>query len=110
MMDNNESEPDSGPGPAPDWGDWMPARPTSWDPASYDPPPYDRPMRGRRMLVYLLVAAVAATLGAGVTFVVNRQDADSSPAGTSAHDIPVQHGNPASVSAELNQARVEKRV
>jgi S1-C subfamily serine protease len=88
----------------------MPARPSSWDPASYDPPPHNRPPRGRRLLVYLLVAAVAATLGASVTFIVNRQDTDSSPVGTSAHDIPVQHGNPASVNAVLNQTRVEEKV
>jgi len=109
-MDENESEPDSGPGPAPDWDGWMPARPSSWDPASYDPPPYDRPRRGGRTLVYLMVAVVAAALGASVTFVVNRQKTDSSSVGTSAHDIPVQHGNPASVNAVLNQTRVEAKV
>jgi S1-C subfamily serine protease len=110
MMRENENEPDGIPGPVPDWTDWLPPAPASWDPASYDPPPYDRPRRGPRPLIYLMVAAVAAALGAGVTFAVNRQDTASPSTGVSSHDIPAQHDNPASVSTELNQVWVEKKV
>jgi len=113
MMRENESDPGDGPdvgGPAPGWGNWMPPSaygPAGWEPAAPHQPP---PRHGRRLLVYLLVAAVAAGLGAGVTFAVSRPDVSSSSAGVSSHDIPAQHENPAAAAEGLNQARVEKKV
>jgi len=88
----------------PDWGGWVPAD-------GYRPPP-PRPGPGRRLLVYLAVAVVAASIGAGATAVLN-ENSDATPAGSSAQDIPGQHGNPAgngSVGGSLNQAKVERRV
>ncbi|HXL90719.1 MAG TPA: trypsin-like peptidase domain-containing protein [Streptosporangiaceae bacterium] len=112
MMRENESDPGDGPdfgGPAPGWGNWMP--PSAYGPAGWEPAPYQPPPRhGRRLLVYLLVAAVAAGFGAGVTFAISRPDTASSSAGVSSHDIPAQHDNPAAVAAGLNQARVEKKL
>jgi S1-C subfamily serine protease len=113
MMRENESDPGDPPdvgGAAPGWGNWMPPSAygsAGWEPAApYQPPP----RHGRRLLVYLVVAAAAAGLGAGVTFAISRPGVSSSSAGVSSHDIPAQHDNPAAAAEGLNQARVEKKV
>jgi len=76
-----------------------------------DPPP-GRPGRGGRFLVYIAVAALAASIGAGVTVAVNRHNA-APPAGISSHDVPGPGTNAAgsgSSSATLNRAAVAKEV
>jgi S1-C subfamily serine protease len=80
------------------------------EPPLYGPPPPPRPSRGGRLLVYFLVAAVAAALGAGVTVAFNHSVA-SPAAGVSAHDIPAQHDNAqGSGNLALNAGRVERKV
>jgi S1-C subfamily serine protease len=62
--------------------------------------------------MYLAVAVVAASIGAGATVVLNGNSA-ATPAGSSAQDLPAQHDNAAgsgSAGASLNQAKVEKKV
>jgi len=62
--------------------------------------------------VYVLVAAVAASIGAGVTVALHRGN-DGSSAGVSAHEnIPAQHNNAvgSGSNARLNQTRVENKV
>jgi S1-C subfamily serine protease len=76
-----------------------------------DPPP-GRPGRGGRFLVYIAVAALAASIGAGVTVAVNRHNAAPST-GISSHDVPGPGTNAAgsgSSSATLNRAAVAKKV
>jgi len=77
-----------------------------------DPPP-GRPRRGGRFLVLVAVAALAASIGAGVTVAVNRHGAAAPTRGTSANDVPGPNDNAAgsgSSSAPLNRAAVAKKV
>jgi S1-C subfamily serine protease len=109
MMRENESGPDGGwdpaeaPGAPPDWGNWIPAD-------GFGPQPPSRlPSRhGGRMFVYVLVAFVAASLGAAATVAVNHQNVASST-GVSSHDIPAQHDDPAATGV-LNKIKVEHKV
>ena len=75
------------------------------------PPP--RPSgRGGRLLVYVAVAALAASIGAGVTVAVGQHGAAQS-AGISSGDVPGPHNNASgsgSSSAPLNPAKVQKKV
>ena len=109
MMRENESEPDGswdpaeGPGAPPDWGNWIPA-----DGFGPQPPPRPPSRRSGRMFVYVLVAFVAASLGAAATVVVSHHDV-ASATGVSARDIPAQHDDPA-VTGALNQVKVEHKV
>ena len=75
-------------------------------------PPPERRGWGGRFLIYLAVAALAASIGAGVTVAVDRHDAASAP-GVSAGDVPAPHDNASgsgTSSASLNRAAVEKKV
>ena len=83
--------------------------PPDYDLPAYGSPPPSRPSRAGRLLIYLLVAAVAAGLGAGATVVFNHSVSASST-GVSAHDIPAQHKAPAAGAVNLNQQSVESRV
>jgi S1-C subfamily serine protease len=83
--------------------------PSTYEPPAYGPPPPSRPSRAGRLLIYLLVAAVAAGMGAGATVVFNH-GVSASSTGVSAHDIPAQHKAPAAGAVNLNQQSVESRV
>jgi S1-C subfamily serine protease len=75
----------------------------------YEPPP-PRPTRTGRLLIYLVVAAVAAGIGAGATVLFNH-DVTASSAGVSAHEIPAGHDDvPGFGDSTLNQSRIESRV
>jgi len=79
-----------------------------------DPPPGgpDRQPRGGRFLVYIAVAALAASVGAGVTVALNRHHAPP-PAAAPSNPVPGPHNNApgsGSSSARLNPRAVEKRV
>jgi S1-C subfamily serine protease len=73
--------------------------------------------RGGRLLVYVVVAALAASIGAGVTVALGRHH-DATPAagvsaGVSSGDVPGPHDNASgsgASSAPLNPAAVEKKV
>jgi S1-C subfamily serine protease len=79
-------------------------------PPAYGPPPAPRSSRTGRLLVYALVAAIAACIGAGATAVVNHH-ATASSTGVSSHDIPAEHDNaPGTNDLNLNAGRVESRV
>jgi hypothetical protein len=76
-----------------------------------DPPP-GRSRRGRHFLVYVAIAVVAASIGAGITVAVGSHGA-APAAGISSNDVPGPHGNAAgsgSSSAPLNPAAVAKKV
>jgi S1-C subfamily serine protease len=80
----------------------------------YDHPPYGQPppRSGHvgRFLIYVVVAAVAAGIGAGVTVAFNR-NAQGSSAGVSSQDIPAQHNlAPGIHGASLNEASIESRI
>ena len=83
--------------------------PPGYDLPAYGPPPPSRPSRAGRLLIYVLVAAVAAGMGAGATVVFNH-GVSASSTGVSAHDIPAQHKAPAAGDLNLNQQSVESRV
>jgi len=75
-------------------------------------PPPGRPGRGGRFLVYITVAALAASIGAGVTVALGRHSA-APAAGVSSNQVPGPHDNAAgsgASSAPLNPRAVEKRV
>ena len=75
-------------------------------------PPPGRPRRGGRFLIYVAIAALAASIGAGVTVALDNQNAASAPA-VSSGDVPAPHNNASgsgSSAAPLNSALVEKRV
>ena len=89
--------------------------------AQPDPPPGGpgRRPRGGRFLVYIAVAALAASIGAGVTVALNRHGtataagSSSSSQGSSSSQVPGPHDNApgsGSSSARLNPRAVEKRV
>jgi S1-C subfamily serine protease len=76
-------------------------------------PPPDRPRRGGRFLIFVAVAALAASIGAGVTVALDHQGSAPAVPGLSSGDIPAPHNNSAgsgSSSKPLNRARVEKKV
>jgi S1-C subfamily serine protease len=71
-----------------------------------------RPPRGaRRIWVYVAVAALAASIGAGVTIALDSQDSGTSSSAPSSA-VPAPHNNSAGSgsSAALNPAEVEKKV
>jgi len=75
-------------------------------------PPSGRRGRGRRFLIYVAVAALAASIGAGVTVALDGQSTGSAP-GISSGDVPAPHNNASSSGASagtLNQAAVIKKV
>ena len=75
-------------------------------------PPPERPRRGGRFLIYVAIAALAASIGAGVTVALDNQNTASAPA-ISSGDVPAPHSNASgsgSSAAPLNSALVEKRV
>jgi S1-C subfamily serine protease len=75
-------------------------------------PPPGPSARGGRFLVYVAVAALAASIGAGVTVAVSHHGA-ASPAGVSSRDVPGPHNNAAgsgASSAPLNPAAVQRKV
>ena len=70
------------------------------------------PGRGQRFLIYVAVAALAASIGAGVTVAVNHHGAPPA-AGISPNDVPGPHDDaPGSghSSAKLNRAAVARKV
>ena len=80
----------------------------------YEPPLPPRPSRAGRLLIYLVVAAVAAGIGAGATVAFNHSVTASST-GVSAHEIPAGHDDGPGIGAgtgagNLNQSRIESRV
>jgi S1-C subfamily serine protease len=76
----------------------------------YEPPLPPRPSRAGRLLIYLVVAVVAAGIGAGATVVFNHSVTASST-GVSAREIPAGHDIvPGIGAANLNQSRVEGKV
>ncbi len=75
-------------------------------------PPPRRPRRGGRFLIYVAIAALAASIGAGVTVALDNQNTASAPA-VSSGDVPAPHNNASgsgSSAAPFNSALVEKRV
>jgi S1-C subfamily serine protease len=80
-----------------------------WGPP--EPPP-QRPGWGRRLLVYMAVAAVAAGIGAGVTVALGHHGA-APAAGISSRDVPAPRDNAAgsgTSSARLDPAEVQRKV
>jgi S1-C subfamily serine protease len=73
--------------------------------------PPERRGHGGRFLIYLAVAALAASIGAGVTVAVDSHNSASAPT-VSAGDVPGPHNNASGSgsSAPLNQAAVTKKV
>jgi S1-C subfamily serine protease len=116
MMRENESEPGGGwdpaegPGAPPDWGNWIPVDGFGPQADGFGPQRPSRlpPRHSGRMFIYVLVAFVAASLGAAATVAVSHQNA-ASPTGVSSHDIPALHDNPAATGG-LNQVKVEHKV
>jgi S1-C subfamily serine protease len=81
-----------------------------WGPPGSPPP--GRPRRGGRFLIYVAIAALAASIGAGVTVALDNQNTAPAPANSSG-DVPTPHNNASgsgSSAAPLNSALVEKRV
>ena len=80
-----------------------------------DPPPGgpDRRPRGGRFLVYIAVAALAASIGAGVTVALNRHSTAPAAGSPSSNPVPGPRNNApgsGSSSARLNPRAVERRV
>jgi S1-C subfamily serine protease len=76
-------------------------------------PPPGRGGHGRRFLIYVAVAALAASIGAGVTVAVDNQSATGQAPGISSRDVPGPHNNASgsgATSSALNRAAVEKKV
>jgi S1-C subfamily serine protease len=78
---------------------------SGWDPG----PPPRRARRRGHLLVYLTVAALAAGVGAGLTFAFDRQGT-SPPAGVTSSDIPSPHHNAADGGPALNEQAVQREV
>ncbi|HEY1324307.1 MAG TPA: trypsin-like peptidase domain-containing protein [Streptosporangiaceae bacterium] len=75
-------------------------------------PPRGRSGRGGRLLVYVAVAAIAASIGAGATVAFGEHHA-APAAGVSSGDVPAPHENASSSgasSASLNPEAVRKKV
>ena len=99
----DQPDPDWGT-PNPDWGNWLPDD-------GYGMPAPPRPRRGRP-LIYLVVAVVAACVGAGATVALNRTGA-AAPAGVSSRDnAGSRHatGTGGGATSSLNPAAVEGKV
>jgi S1-C subfamily serine protease len=80
-----------------------------WGPP--EPPPR-RPGWGGRFLVFVGVAALAASIGAGVTVALGHRDA-APAAGISSSDVPAPHDNASgsgASTARLNPAEVRRKV
>ena len=78
-----------------------------WDVPGVPPAPRGRP--GRRIMVYIGVAVLAACVGAGATLAAG--GTGGSTAGTSSQDVPAPRDNaPGSGSADLNQVKVADKV
>jgi S1-C subfamily serine protease len=106
-MEENESEPGDHREPSGYVNPW-PQDPY-YDLPAYGPPSPPRVSRSGRLLIYLVVAAVAAGAGAGATILFN-QNVTASSTGVSAHDIPAEHDNAPGTDGLLNKASVERRV
>jgi len=77
-----------------------------------DPQP-GRPGRGSRFLVYIAVAALAASIGAGVTVAVDHHGSPAPAAGISSNQVPGPHDNSSgsgSSATPLNVRAVQKKV
>jgi len=77
-----------------------------------DPPPGRRPPRGGRLLIYVAVAALAASIGAGATVAFGGHRA-APAAGVSSGDVPGPHDNASGTGASaapLNPETVRKKV
>jgi S1-C subfamily serine protease len=75
-------------------------------------PPPERPRRRGHFLVYLVVAALAASIGAGLTVALDNQNS-SAASGISSSDVPAPRNNSAgsgSSSSPLSVAAVQKKV
>jgi len=87
-------------------------------PSEYGPPQGPPPRRGgTRPLVYVLVAVLAAALGAGAVFALQAHSAPSSSGGFSPQDIPSPAGsqgngntNTSSINAQAVASKVEPGV
>ena len=96
---------------APGAGEHRPGGEPEW--ATPDTPPG---RRGGRFLIYVAVAALAASIGAGATVAVNRHDSGPSPTGISSSDsneVPGPDNNAAgsgSPLATLNRRAVARKV
>jgi S1-C subfamily serine protease len=91
--------PPQGGGGAPGWG-------------APEPPPGRRSPRGGRLLIYVAVAALAASIGAGVTVAFGSHRA-APAAGVSSNDVPGPHDNASGSGASagpLNRETVRKKV
>jgi S1-C subfamily serine protease len=96
-------------GPPPGYGPPGYGPPPGYDLPAYGPPPPPRPSRAGRLLIYLVVAAVAAGIGAGATVVFNHSAA--APSTGVSHDEPAQHNNARGAgNLNLNENIVETRV
>jgi S1-C subfamily serine protease len=80
-----------------------------YDLPAYGTPPPPRVSRAGRLLIYLVVAAVAASVGAGATVLFNR-NVTASSTGVSSHDIPVGHAKAPGIGGLLNETSVERKV
>ena len=75
------------------------------------PPPQRR--RGRRFGVYLAVAALAASVGAGLTVALDSNQSTAAAPGISSNDVPAPHNNASgsgSSSSVANWTAVQKKV
>jgi S1-C subfamily serine protease len=75
-------------------------------------PPPERPKRRGHFLVYVVVAALAASIGAGLTVALDNQNS-SAASGISSSDVPAPRNNAAgsgSSASPLNVAAVKKKV
>jgi S1-C subfamily serine protease len=75
-------------------------------------PPPERPRRRGHFLIYVVVAALAASIGAGLTVALDNQNS-SAASGISSSDVPAPHNNSAgsgSSSSPLSVAAVQKKV
>ena len=76
-------------------------------------PPPPRRGHGGRFVVYVAVAALAASVGAGLTVALDNGQSTAAAPGTSANDVPAPHNNApgsASSGAAANWTAVQKRV
>ncbi len=75
-------------------------------------PPPERPRRRGHFLVYVVVAVLAASIGAGVTVALDNQSS-SAASGISSSDVPAPRNNAAgsgSSASPLNVAAVQRKV
>ena len=104
-----DADPPQGYGTQPGYGErpGYGTQPGYGEQGGYVPPP---PRGPRRIGVYVAVAALAASIGAGVTVALDNHGGGSS-SGASSSDMPQPHNNATgSGSASLNETLVEKKV